>query len=176
MEGTTDYLKAHPYVAAGSAAVGGGLGYGLSHHFLDFEKPYAIGAGVASGAGLVLAEAWAWNTIEAFRTWLADSSAAAAAAIIEVPGVQATGEAADTVVKAVANSGVLPTAVSETMGADTASFDMNGNLIQGQHQLDDDREREAFHAWFFSKDTNKTAQWMEFIEAVRAKHGTTNFT
>lgn len=175
MEGLSDYLKTHPYFASASAAVGGGAGYGLSHHFLDFEKPYAIGAGVGSAAGVVLLESWAWNTFEAFARFLGDASVKFADAV--APVTEPVAEATTTVVKTIANSGIVPTSVAEATGTgETAVFNETGDVIYGQHQLDDDLERERFHEWFFSRSGNKTAEWQAFIEAVRAKHGTTNFT
>jgi hypothetical protein len=169
MDGLQEYLKAHPYFAGGSFIVGGGAGYGLSHHFLDFEKPYAIGAGLATGAGLVLLESYAWNTYEAFAHFLGDTSVKFAAAVAPVTEPVAKTTAA--AVSAVANSGILPDSVAEWTGtAETAQFNNDGTWT-GQHQLDDSAEKEAFAKWFMSKDGNKTALWQQFLDAVRAKHG-----
>jgi len=62
MSFATDYVKAHPIIAAGSAVGTGSVAYGISHHFLDFPAPLAVAAGVASGTSIVLAEAVLWDT------------------------------------------------------------------------------------------------------------------
>lgn len=85
-----DLIRAHPYFAAGSFVASGTVAGGLAHHFLDLDTPYAVGAGVATGAAVVAAEGYAYAEYAAFKNWLTGWMGAAGAAA--TAGVEAVAD------------------------------------------------------------------------------------
>jgi len=88
-----DLLRAHPYFAAGSFITSGTVAGGLAHHFLDLDAPYAVTAGVATGAAVVAAEGYAYAEYAAFKNWLTGWVGAAGGAVVSAG--QATGGAVE---------------------------------------------------------------------------------
>jgi hypothetical protein len=85
-----DLVRAHPLFAAGSFVATGTVAGGLAHHFLDLETPYAVAAGVATGAAVVGAEGYAYAEYVGFKNWLTGWTGAAGGAAVAVG--QAVGE------------------------------------------------------------------------------------
>lgn len=71
------FIKDHPIAAVSSTAVGGAVGYGVSHHFLDFETPYALGAGAATGAASFFATKFVYDSASEITKPFKEAAAAA---------------------------------------------------------------------------------------------------
>jgi hypothetical protein len=165
MEDAWKFVKAHPLLAGFSFVGGGGAGYGVSHHFLDFDTPFAVGAGAATGTALVLGESYVWNFFPEFAASVASTLA---------PVTQPVADATSKAVGAVANSGLVPDSLAEATGlADNAKFSASGDIISGQHQIDDPEESRTFWEWI--KDGQNRGKQQAFFDAVRKKHGTLTF-
>lgn len=156
-----DFGKLHPILSASTLVAGGAVGYGVSHKLLDFEAPYAVGAGVATGVSLLSLEAYLYSMIPDVRKIVIDAADDVA------EGVQAVVDSAAEVVPMVGE-------VSGT--TDTAVFDpMSGVQQSGRHQLDTDEEKEAMGRFVtanLQKNGPAAAQAYRDLQAAQAKaHG-----
>lgn len=165
-----DFVVDHPIVSVSSLALAGSIGYGVSHHFLDFKESYAIGAGVALGVSTVVGEAYLVSCIPSVKQLFdgavaATSEATAPIATSTTDIVQSSGSAIADFGKAV-NSDTL-VEVGGFFGAETATFDSSGRQTSGNHELDTPEERAAFMRWVVSR---KEEDRKLFEAAVASAH------
>lgn len=153
-----DFGKLHPVLAASTFVAGGAVGYGVSHKLLDFEAPYAVGAGIFTGGSLVALEAYLYSLVPDVRKLIIDAADDVA------EGVQSVVDAAAEVVPMVGE-------VSGT--TDTAMFDAETGVQQsGRHQLDTDEEKEAMGRFItanLQKNGPAAAQAYRDLQAAQAK-------
>jgi hypothetical protein len=162
-----DYVKAHPIVAGSSFVVGTGAGYGLTHHFLDFNSDFSLVAGVALGSGLVAAEAAVWKYGPDAASTGAKYGLFGLAGILYTHA-NAISTALAPVTAPIANA-VDKAATAIGLNKDDAKFDPNtGYQISGTHQVDSEEERVAFAAWMM--DPKNKAKQQAFMDAVADTH------
>lgn len=149
-----DFVKEYPLWSAATFAVGGGVGYGATHHFLDFEAPYALGAGAFVGSAVVIGQAY----IDSLS--IAGIVAGTLAPVTE-PIAEATTTAVQGVGQGIASVGDALN--SDTirdaggfLGGETATFDDKTGVQQsGNHELDTAEERAALMRLLMTKSGTK---------------------
>jgi hypothetical protein len=162
-----DFVVDHPIISVGSLAIGGSLGYGVTHKFLDFSESYAIGAGVVAGVSSVVAEAYIVSLIPSVKEILDGTVAATAELTAPVATaatsiVQGGGNTIADAGKAVGSDTLVE--VGGFFGAETATFDSSGAQTGGNHELDTPEEKAAFWRWI----TSRTEEDRKLFEAAVA--------
>lgn len=166
----TSFVSNHPIISASSFVIGGSAGYGISHHYLDFNDSYAIGAGVASGTSLVLLEAYAVSFIPSIKE-LVDGAVATTAevtapvATATTAAVQGTGEIFASAGDALGSKTLVD--AGGFLGAETAKFADDGALLSGNHNADTPEEKAAY--WCYVQNpTSETRKLLD--DAIAASH------